>query len=58
MQHVTNEPVEFEKQPVEVEDIRESTHHFESELENTSQISKENGQMSTYNWLDMETLGS
>ena len=41
MQHVTNEPVEFEKQPVEVEDIRESTHHFESELENTSQISKE-----------------
>jgi hypothetical protein len=25
---VTNEPVELEKQPVEVQDYRKNTHHF------------------------------
>ena len=31
-QLVTDEPVEFEKEPVEVQDCRKITHHFQRNL--------------------------
>ena len=58
-QLVTNEPVEFEKQPVEVQDCRNITHLFRGFYRRIyPNLIKENRRMSTCNRLDLQTLGS
>ena len=52
-QLVTNEPVEFEKKPVEVQDCREITDHFEGICRIYPNLIKENRRMSTCNRLDL-----
>jgi hypothetical protein len=51
---VTNELVEFEKQPVEVQDFREFTDHFRGIYRIYLKLMKENRKMSTCNRLDLE----
>ena len=46
---VTDEPVEFEKQPVEVEDCWKITHHFRGIYRIYPYLMKENQRMSTCN---------
>ena len=55
---VTNEPVEFEKSPVEVQDCRKITDHFRGIYRIYPNLIKENRRMSTYNRFDLRTLGS
>ena len=57
-QLVTDEPVEFEKQPVRVQDFRKITDLFRGIYRIYSNLIKENRRMSTCNRLDLETLGS
>ena len=57
-QLVTDEPVEFEKQPVEVQDCRKFTDHFRGIYRICPNLIKENWRLSTYNRLDLQTLGS
>jgi hypothetical protein len=57
-QLVTHEPVEFEKQPVEIQDCRKITDHFRGIYRIYPNLIKENRRMSTCNRLDLETLGS
>jgi hypothetical protein len=55
----TNEPVEFEKSPVEVLDCKKITYHFRGIYRIYPNLIKENRRMSTlHNWLDLQTLGS
>ena len=58
-QLVTDEPVEFEKQPVEVQDCMKITRHFRGiyRIYHPNLI-KDNRRMSTCNQLDLQTLGS
>ena len=56
-QLVTDEPVEFEKQPVEGQDCRKITDHFRGICRMYHNSIKENRKMSTCNRLDLETLG-
>ena len=51
---ITNEPVVFGKQLVEVQDCRKITYHCRE----IYRILKENRRMSTCNLLDLQTLGS
>ena len=55
---VTDELVEFEEQPVEVQDFREITGHSRGIYKIYPNPIKKNQKMSTCNWLDLETLGS
>ena len=55
---VTDEPVEFEIEPVEVQDCREITDHFRGIYRIYPNLIKENRRMSTCNRLDLQTLGS
>ena len=55
---VTNEPVEFEKEPVEVQDCRKITDHFRGIYRIYPNLIKENRRMPTCNQLDLQTLGS
>ena len=48
---VADEPVEFEKLPVEVQDCRKITDHFEGIYRIYSNLMNENRSMSTCNWL-------
>ena len=58
-QVVTNELVEFEKEPVEVhQDFREITDRFRGIYRIYPNLIKENRRMSTCNQLDLQTLGS
>ena len=57
-QLVTNEPVEFEKWPVEVQDCRKFTDHFRGVYGIYSNLMKGNWRMWTCNRLDLQTLGS
>ena len=57
-QLVTNEPVEFEKKPVEVQDCRLCTDHFRGIYKIYPNLKKDNHRLSTLNWLDLQTLGS
>ena len=58
-QLVTDEPVEFEKEPVEVhQDCRISTGHFRGIYRIYLNLIKENRRMSTCNRLDLQILGS
>jgi hypothetical protein len=57
-QLVTNEPVEFEKYPVEIQDCTKITDHFKGIYRIYSNLIKENRRMSTCNRLDLQTLGS
>jgi hypothetical protein len=57
-QVVTDEPVEFEKWPVEVQDCRKIIDHFRGIDGLYPNLIKENGRMSTCNRLDLQTLGS
>ena len=57
-QLVTNELVEFGKQPVEVEDFRIITHHFRGTYKIYPNSIKGNQRISTCNWLDLQALGS
>ena len=55
---VTNELVEFEKSPVEVQDFKKITNHSRGIYWTYLWLMKENRKMSTCKWSDMETLGS
>ena len=55
-QLVTDEPVEFEKQLVEVQDCMKLTDHFRGIYRIYPNLIKENRRMSTYNWFDLQTL--
>ena len=57
-QLVTNEPVEFEKFPVEVQDCKKITDHFREIYKIYPNLIKENQRMSTWNRLDLQTQGS
>ena len=58
-QLVTDEPVEFEKEPVEVQDCREIANHFREIYRRIyPNFIKENPRMSTCNRLDLQALGS
>jgi hypothetical protein len=57
-QLVTNEPVEFEKYPVEVQDCRKVTDCFRGIYRIHPNSIKENQRMSTCNRLDLQTLVS
>ena len=57
-QLVTNEPVEFEKKPAEVQDCRKITDHFRGIYGIYPNLIQENWRMSTCNRLDLQTLGS
>ena len=57
-QLVTDEPVEFEKYPVEVEDCRKITHQFGGIYRINPNLIKENRRISKCNRLDLQTLGS
>ena len=57
-QIVTNEPVEFEKQPVEVQDCRKDTDHSKGIHSLYPKLMKENRRLSTCNQLDLQILGS
>ena len=58
-QLVTDEPDEFEKQPVEVQDYcRKITDHYRGISRIYPNLMKENRRMSTCNQLDLQTLGS
>ena len=58
-QFVTNEPVEFEKKPVEAQDYRKFTGHFNRRIYRIyPDLKKENLRLSTCNRLDLQTLGS
>ena len=55
---VTDEPVEFEKSPVEIQACRKITHHCNGIHRLYTNLIKGNRRMSKYNQLDLETLGS
>ena len=55
---VTDELVEFEKQPVEVQDCRKFTDHVRGIYRIYFNLIKENWRMSTCNRLNLQTLGS
>ena len=55
---VTDEPVEFEKLPVEIQDGRKITGHYRGIYRIYPNLIKENRRMSTCNRLDLQTLGS
>ena len=57
-QRVTDEPVEFEENPVEVQDCRKRTDHFQGIYRIYPNLTNENWRMSTCNRLDLQTLGS
>ena len=57
-QLVTNEPVEFEEYPVEVQDCKKITDHFRGIYRIYPNLIKENRRMSTCNRLDLQALGS
>ena len=57
-QLVTDEPVEFEKQLVEVQDCKRITDHFRGIYRKYPTFIKENWRMSTCSRLDLQTLGS
>ena len=57
-QLVTNEPVEFEKWPVEVQDCRKITDHLRGIYRIYPNFIKETQMMSTCNWLDLQTPAS
>ena len=57
-QLITDEPVEFEKEPVEVEDCRKITDQFRGIYRMYPNLIKENQRMSTCNRLDLQILGS
>ena len=57
-QLVTDESVEFEKYPVEVQDCRKVTKNFRGIYRMYPKLIKENWRMWTCNRLDLQTLGS
>ena len=57
-QILTSEPVEFEKQQVEVQDCREFTDHFGGIYRVYRNLINVNRRMSTCNRMDLQTLGS
>ena len=57
-QLVTDELVELEKQPVEVQDCRKITDRFRGIYRIYPNLIKENQRMLTCNQLDLQTLGS
>ena len=57
-QLVTNELVEFEKEPVEAQDCRKITDHFRGIYKIYPNLTKENWRMSTCNQLELQTLRS
>ena len=55
---VTDEPVQFEEEPVEVQDFRRITNHFRGIYGIYLKCIKQNWKMSTCNRLDVESLQS
>ena len=51
-------PLLVTDQPVEVQDSRKFTHHFRGIYKIYTNLTKKNCKMSTYNKLDLESLGS
>ena len=54
----TDEPVEFEELPGEVGDCRKITEHCRGIFRVYLKLIKEEWRMSTFNQLDLQTLGS
>ena len=54
----TDETVDFDKQPVEVQDLRNFTNHFRGIYRIHLELMKKNRKMSTCNMLKLGTLGS
>jgi hypothetical protein len=57
-QLVTNEPVEFEKKLVDVQDFKKITDHFRGFYKINPNLIKEKWRMSTCDRLELQTLGS
>ena len=57
-QLVTDEPVEFDEKPVEVQDGKKIAGHYRGICRICPNLMKENRRMSTCNRLDLQTLGS
>ena len=57
-QLVANEPVEFEKELVEIQDCRKITDHCGGTYRVYPNLIKENRRMSTCNRLHLQTLGT
>ena len=57
-QLVTNELVEFDKEPIEVQNCKKFINHFRGFYRIYPNLIKENQSMSTCKWLDLQTLGS
>ena len=55
---VADEPVEFEKELVGVQDFKRITYHFRGIYKIYLKQRKQNRKMSTCNQLDLESLGS
>ena len=55
---VIDEPVEFEKWPVKVQDFMKTTHRFRGICKIYLKLIKKNRDITTCNRLDLETLGS
>ena len=54
---VTDEPVKFERYPVEVQDFSKTTHHFRGIYGTYLELLREYRKMPTCNRLDLQTLG-
>ena len=52
----TNEPIEFEKQPVDAQDFRKFTHHFRDIRGIHLKLIKKTRKIRSCNQLDLETL--
>jgi hypothetical protein len=57
-QLVRNELVEFDKEPVEIQDCMKIIDHFRGIYGIYPNLIKENRRMSTCNWFELQTLGS
>ena len=55
-QLVTNEPVEFEKKPVEVQDCKKFTDHFRGIYRIYPNLKKEHQRLLTCNRLDLQKI--
>ena len=55
---VTDEPIEFENQPIEVQDFKKITHHFRGIYGIYFKLLTKNRKITACNQLDLETLDS
>ena len=53
-----DEPIEFEEEPLEVQEFKKNSYHFGRILGIHLELRKKNRKIATCNPLDLETLGS